>query len=51
VIGGQIRRGLDATKLRAAVFDAIKTPARPASEAPSTLPADAESERNEVVST
>jgi diadenylate cyclase len=52
VIGGQIRRGLDATKLRAAIFDAIKTPARPATSGePSTLPADAESERNEVVST
>ena len=50
VIGGQIRRGLDATKLRAAIFDAIKTPAR-MNEEPSTLAADAESERNEVVST
>lgn len=52
VIGGQIRRGLDATKLRASIFDAIKTPTRANDEAAQQqLPTDAESERNEVVST
>jgi diadenylate cyclase len=46
VQGGQIRRGLDATKLRAQIFDAMKAPAREAARE-----AEAEAETNEVVST
>jgi len=47
VQGGQIRRGLDATKLRAHIFEAMQAPAR--GEAKER--ADAEAETNEVVST
>ncbi|MFL6229113.1 MAG: diadenylate cyclase CdaA [Pyrinomonadaceae bacterium] len=46
VTGGQIRRGLDATKLRAQIFDAMKAPAREEAR-----DADGEAETNEVVST
>jgi diadenylate cyclase len=45
VQGGQIRRGLDATKLRAEIFDAMQAPKR-GDEA-----REAEAEANEVVST
>jgi diadenylate cyclase len=46
VTGGNIRRGLDATKLRAQIFDAMKAPAR--EEVRET---ESEAETNEVVST
>jgi diadenylate cyclase len=46
VQGGQIRRGLDATKLRAQIFDAMKAPAREEARESET-----EAETNEVVST
>lgn len=44
VQGGQIRRGLDATKLRAEIFDAMQAPKRDNAR-------EAEAETNEVVST
>ncbi|HKP72586.1 MAG TPA: diadenylate cyclase, partial [Pyrinomonadaceae bacterium] len=47
--GGQIRRGLDATKLRSAIFDALQVPAR--DDEKNQLPAETESERNEAVAT
>ncbi|MCA1816952.1 MAG: diadenylate cyclase CdaA [Acidobacteria bacterium] len=46
VQAGQIRRGLDATKLRAQIFDALQAPTRDEARE-----ADAEAETNEVVST
>jgi diadenylate cyclase len=46
VQSGNIRRGLDATKLRAQIFDAMKAPARDEARE-----AEAEAETNEVVST
>jgi diadenylate cyclase len=46
VQGGNIRRGLDATKLRAQIFDAMKAPAR--EEARET---ETEAETNEAIST
>jgi diadenylate cyclase len=49
VEGGQIKRGLDATKLRAAIFHALETPAARASRAKGNKAAEAETE--EVVST
>lgn len=51
VEGGQIRRGLDATKLRAAIFHALETPAaRAARDKESEAKAEKEAER-EVIST
>jgi diadenylate cyclase len=44
VQGGQIRRGLDATRLRAEIFDAMQAPKRDGAR-------EAEAETNEVVST
>ncbi|HEX8161120.1 MAG TPA: DNA integrity scanning protein DisA nucleotide-binding domain protein, partial [Pyrinomonadaceae bacterium] len=44
VQGGQIRRGLDATKLRAEIFDAMQAPKRDDAR-------EAEAEANEVVPT
>ena len=44
--GGQIRRGLDATRLRAQIFEAMQAPARE-----DKREAEAEAETNEVVST
>jgi diadenylate cyclase len=46
VTGGQIRRGLDATKLRAQIFDAMKAPARE-----EAMEAETEAETNEAIST
>jgi diadenylate cyclase len=46
VQNGHIRRGLDATTLRAQIFDAMKAPKRE-----ETRSADADAETNEVVST
>jgi diadenylate cyclase len=46
VTGGQIRRGLDATKLRAQIFDAMKAPAREEARE-----AETEAETNEAIST
>ena len=44
---GQIRRGLDATKLRAHIFEAMQAPARPET----TERTETEAETNEVVPT
>ncbi|MBA2731802.1 MAG: TIGR00159 family protein [Acidobacteria bacterium] len=44
VEGGQIKRGLDATKLRAAVFHALETPAAKSARARESKPAEAETE-------
>ncbi|MGI9107516.1 MAG: diadenylate cyclase CdaA [Pyrinomonadaceae bacterium] len=49
VQGGQIRRGLDATKLRAAIFEALRAPAR--AEQNNQQLAQTENERSEAVST
>jgi diadenylate cyclase len=46
VQGGHIRRGLDATKLRAQIFDAMQAPTRP-----ETSEAEADAETNEAIST
>ncbi len=46
VQNGQIRRGLDATRLRAQIFEALRAPMRDEARE-----ADAEAETNEVVST
>ena len=48
--GGQIKRGLDATKLRAAIFDALAPPVRKREQAAGEL-GEKESERNEVITT
>ena len=53
VQGGQIRRGLDGTRLRAAMLDALSPPARekearPAEEAPDTAQAEVRGQRLEV---
>ncbi|HEX8474299.1 MAG TPA: diadenylate cyclase CdaA [Pyrinomonadaceae bacterium] len=48
VQAGQIRRGLDATKLRAAIFSALEAPDRKTDD---EKRADAEAEANEVVPT
>jgi diadenylate cyclase len=44
VEGGQIRRGLDATKLRAAIFHALEAPAARAAREKGNKPADTEAE-------
>jgi diadenylate cyclase len=49
VEGGQIRRGLDATKLRAAIFNALEAPAARAARAKDSKAAEAETE--EAIST
>jgi len=49
VEGGQIRRGLDATKLRAAIFHALEAPAAKAARAKESKAAEAETE--EAIST
>ena len=49
VQAGQIRRGLDATKLRAAITSALEAPSRKAPK--EKKPAEAEAEANEVVPT
>ncbi len=46
---GQIRRGLDATRLRALIFEAMQAPAR--DETKERAEAEAEAETNEAVST
>lgn len=55
VVGGQIRRGLDATKLRAAIFDALETQQRPAAveaeRAKEKQLSEAETETKRAVST
>lgn len=48
VQGGQIRRGLDATKLRAHIFEAMQAPAREETKEQRT---ETDAETNEVVST
>jgi diadenylate cyclase len=45
VQGGQIRRGLDATKLRAAIFHSLESPARRREQEPSLQETEAETER------
>ncbi|HVF48988.1 MAG TPA: diadenylate cyclase CdaA [Pyrinomonadaceae bacterium] len=49
VQGGQIKRGLDATKLRASIFGALETPARTRDRQKKLT--DTEAEANEVVPT
>lgn len=49
VQGGQIRRGLDATKLRAAIFEALEPPAR--QRAKEKKMAETEAEANEAIPT
>ncbi|HEY0004976.1 MAG TPA: diadenylate cyclase CdaA [Pyrinomonadaceae bacterium] len=51
VQGGQIRRGLDATKLRASIFQALEVPRSAPARGPDKQAADAEAETEEIVST
>lgn len=50
VEGGQIRRGLDATKLRASIFQALEAPASKSARRKDKKPAGTEAETEEVVS-
>jgi diadenylate cyclase len=51
VEGGQIRRGLDATKLRASIFQALEAPAAKPARKKEKKPAETEAETEEAVST
>ena len=51
VQGGQIKRGLDATKLRAAIFQALEVPERRAKEKGTTQLNDGEADTEEVAPT
>ena len=51
VQGGQIKRGLDATRLRTHISEAVESPARRAPKPLAAKSADADAEANEVVST
>ncbi len=51
VQGGRIKRGFDATKLRAAIFQALESPAESQKRAKEKALPEAETEANEAVST
>ena len=51
VEGGQIRRGLDATKLRASIFQALEAPAGKPVRKKEKKPAETEAETEEAIST
>ncbi len=51
VQGGQIKRGLDATRLRTHISEAVESPAHRAPKPLAAKSADADAEANEVVST
>jgi diadenylate cyclase len=51
VEGGQIRRGLDATKLRASIFQALEAPAAKPARKKEKKPAETEAETEEAIST